>query len=60
MSMCVCSPSKKDVSAVVTGKEDGEYEVIVVEENNSSVLADPDAHSSGPPPLKVGRKPIVH
>ena len=58
--MCVCSPSKRHMSGVVSGKEDGEYEVIVVEENNSSVLADPDAHSSGPPPLKVGRKPIVY
>ena len=56
MSMCVCSPSKKDVSAVVAGKEDGEYEVTVVDENNLSILADSDAHSSEPPLLKVGRK----
>nr|CAD7455504.1 unnamed protein product [Timema tahoe] len=34
-------------------QEDGEYEVIVVDENNSSVLADHDIHSSGPPSLKV-------
>lgn len=40
-------------------QEDGEYEVIVVDENNSSILADPDAHSSGPPSLKVGRKLVV-
>nr|CAD7255917.1 unnamed protein product [Timema shepardi] len=33
-------------------QEDGEYEVIVVDENNSSVLADHDIHSSGPPSLK--------
>ncbi|XP_069686520.1 neurobeachin isoform X3 [Periplaneta americana] len=33
-------------------QEDGEYEVIVVDENNSSVLADHDTHSSGPPSLK--------
>ncbi|XP_071453109.1 neurobeachin isoform X4 [Hetaerina americana] len=32
--------------------DDGEYEVIVVDENNSSVLADNDAHSSGPPSIK--------
>ncbi|XP_047003519.1 neurobeachin [Schistocerca americana] len=32
--------------------DDGEYEVIVVDENNSSVLADHDTHSSGPPSLK--------
>lgn len=41
-------------------QEDGEYEVIVVDENNSSILADPDAHSSGPPSLKVGRKSVAH
>ncbi|PSN35707.1 hypothetical protein C0J52_10177 [Blattella germanica] len=35
-------------------QEDGEYEVIVVDENNSSVLADHDTHSSGPPSLKSG------
>nr|CAD7438081.1 unnamed protein product [Timema bartmani] len=34
-------------------QEDGEYEVIVVDENNSSVLADHDIHSSGPPSLKL-------
>jgi hypothetical protein len=33
-------------------QEDGEYEVIIVDENNSSILADPDTHSSGPPSLK--------
>ncbi|XP_046395262.1 neurobeachin isoform X2 [Ischnura elegans] len=32
--------------------DDGEYEVIVVDENNSSVLADNDAHSSGPTSIK--------
>ncbi|XP_052124935.1 neurobeachin isoform X3 [Frankliniella occidentalis] len=32
--------------------EDGEYDVIVVDENNSSVLADHDSHSSGPTSLK--------
>jgi hypothetical protein len=39
-------------------QEDGEYEVIIVDENNSSILADPDTHSSGPPSLKVGRKHV--
>lgn len=33
-------------------RNDGDYEVIVVDENNSSVLAD-DSHSSGPPSIKV-------
>lgn len=36
------------------GLVDGnDYEVIVVDENNSSVLADNDSHSSGPPSIKV-------
>ena len=38
---------------------DGECEVTVVGENNLSVLADPDAHSSGAPSLKAGRRPVV-
>jgi len=38
-------------------QEDGESEVIDVRENNLSILADPAAHSSGPPSLKVGRSP---
>ncbi|XP_063239810.1 neurobeachin isoform X3 [Bacillus rossius redtenbacheri] len=33
-------------------QDETEYEVMVVDENNSSVLADPDTHSSGPPSLK--------
>lgn len=33
-------------------RNDGDYEVIVVDENNSSALAD-DSHSSGPPSIKV-------
>ncbi|KAJ6638745.1 Protein distal antenna [Pseudolycoriella hygida] len=33
--------------------QDGDYEVIVVDENNSSVLADHDSHSSGPPSMKT-------
>ncbi|KAK3927685.1 Neurobeachin [Frankliniella fusca] len=36
--------------------EDGEYDVIVVDENNSSVLADHDSHSSGPTSLKANFK----
>ncbi|KAI8127766.1 Neurobeachin [Lucilia cuprina] len=31
---------------------DGDYEIIVVDENNPSVLADNDSHSSGPPSIK--------
>jgi len=50
MSMCVCSP------AVLRKMESKR---IVVDENNSFYLADPDAHYSGPPSLKVGRKPVV-
>uniref|UniRef100_A0A6M2E108 Putative lysosomal trafficking regulator lyst n=1 Tax=Xenopsylla cheopis TaxID=163159 RepID=A0A6M2E108_XENCH len=33
-------------------QEDGDYEVIVVDENNSSVLADQESHSSGPASIK--------
>lgn len=37
--------------------QDGnDYEVIVVDENNSSVLADNDSHSSGPPSIKVSER----
>uniref|UniRef100_A0A1B0D3F4 BEACH domain-containing protein n=1 Tax=Phlebotomus papatasi TaxID=29031 RepID=A0A1B0D3F4_PHLPP len=32
--------------------QDEDYEVIVVDENNSSVLADNESHSSGPPSIK--------
>ncbi|XP_034937724.1 neurobeachin isoform X3 [Chelonus insularis] len=35
-------------------QDDGEYEVIVVDENNSSILADHDVTSSGPPSTKGG------
>ncbi|XP_058126890.1 neurobeachin [Anopheles coustani] len=46
--------------AIVTGKlskgtqsmQEGDYEVIVVDENNSSVIADNDSHSSGPLSIK--------
>lgn len=31
---------------------DGDYEVIVVDDDNSAALAD-DSHSSGPPSIKV-------
>ncbi|XP_017878449.1 neurobeachin isoform X11 [Ceratina calcarata] len=33
-------------------QDDGEYEVIIVDENNSSILADHDVTSSGPPSTK--------
>lgn len=36
--------------------QDGDYEVIVVDENNSSVIADNDSHSSGPLSIKVSSK----
>ena len=37
--------------------QDGDYEVIVVDENNSSVLAENESHSSGPPSIKVNIPP---
>lgn len=39
-------------------QDDGEYEVIIVDENNSSILADHDVTSSGPPSTKVSDQPI--
>ncbi|XP_055684440.1 neurobeachin isoform X15 [Lutzomyia longipalpis] len=36
--------------------QDEDYEVIVVDENNSSVLADNESHSSGPPSIKAKRQ----
>ncbi|EDW72156.2 uncharacterized protein Dwil_GK10290 [Drosophila willistoni] len=33
--------------------QDSDYEIIVVDENNPSVLADNDSHSSGPPSIKT-------
>ncbi|XP_055390068.1 neurobeachin isoform X2 [Condylostylus longicornis] len=41
--------------AIINGSrtiQDGDYEIIVVDENNPSVLADNDSHSSGPPSIK--------
>lgn len=38
-------------------QDDGEYEVIIVDENNSSILADHDVTSSGPPSTKVSKHP---
>lgn len=32
---------------------DGDYEIIVVDENNAPVLADNELHSSGPASIKV-------
>lgn len=39
-------------------QDDGEYEVIIVDENNSSILADHDVTSSGPPSTKVSKHPL--
>lgn len=50
-SVCVCGGNNLGRNG---GLQDGnDYEVIVVDENNSSVLADNDSHSSGPPSIKV-------
>ncbi|CAD7090790.1 unnamed protein product [Hermetia illucens] len=38
--------------------QDGDYEIIVVDENNPSVLADNDSHSSGPPSIKIKRSSL--
>ncbi|XP_076546832.1 A kinase anchor protein rugose isoform X6 [Osmia lignaria lignaria] len=39
-------------------QDDGEYEVIIVDENNSSILADHDVTSSGPPSTKGGHSGV--
>ncbi|XP_031781588.1 neurobeachin isoform X6 [Nasonia vitripennis] len=39
-------------------QDDGEYEVIIVDENNSSILADHDVPSSGPPSTKGGHSGV--
>ncbi|XP_076767101.1 A kinase anchor protein rugose isoform X14 [Xylocopa sonorina] len=39
-------------------QDDGEYEVIIVDENNSSILADHDVASSGPPSTKGGHSGV--
>ncbi|XP_044012955.1 neurobeachin isoform X15 [Aphidius gifuensis] len=39
-------------------QDDGEYEVIIVDENNSSILADNDITSSGPPSTKGGHSGV--
>ncbi|XP_033238932.1 neurobeachin isoform X19 [Drosophila pseudoobscura] len=36
--------------------QDSDYEIIVVDENNPSVLADNDSHSSGPPSIKANNQ----
>lgn len=41
-------------------QDDGEYEVIIVDENNSSILADHDVSSSGPPSTKVSDQSVIH
>lgn len=40
--------------------QDGDYEVIVVDENNSSVLAENESHSSGPPSIKVNSPQFIY
>nr|XP_017035230.1 neurobeachin isoform X6 [Drosophila kikkawai] len=44
----------RNASAGTGGRQiqDSDYEIIVVDENNPSVLADNDSHSSGPPSIK--------
>lgn len=39
--------------------QDGDYEVIVVDEHNSSVLAENESHSSGPPSIKVNTLRLI-
>ncbi|XP_064555038.1 neurobeachin isoform X10 [Drosophila montana] len=39
--------------------QDSDYEIIVVDENNPSVLADNDSHSSGPPSIKSVDSDVV-
>lgn len=40
--------------------QDGDYEVIVVDENNSSGLAENESHSSGPPSIKVNSPQLTY
>ncbi|XP_065363338.1 neurobeachin isoform X3 [Calliphora vicina] len=46
------SPVMQRATAGGRTMQDGDYEIIVVDENNPSVLADNDSHSSGPPSIK--------
>ncbi|XP_036317579.1 neurobeachin-like, partial [Rhagoletis pomonella] len=46
------SPVMQRSAAGARTIQDGDYEIIVVDENNPSVLADNDSHSSGPPSIK--------
>ncbi|XP_067642070.1 neurobeachin isoform X13 [Eurosta solidaginis] len=46
------SPVMQRSAAGTRTIQDGDYEIIVVDENNPSVLADNDSHSSGPPSIK--------
>ncbi|XP_043660053.1 neurobeachin isoform X4 [Drosophila teissieri] len=39
--------------------QDSDYEIIVVDENNPSVLADNDSHSSGPPSIKANQTTTI-
>ncbi|XP_048262400.1 neurobeachin isoform X13 [Bombus terrestris] len=53
------SPSGSGGIMSQTGsQDDGEYEVIIVDENNSSILADHDVTSSGPPSTKGGHSGV--
>lgn len=46
-------PGSGGIMSQAGSQDDGEYEVIIVDENNSSILADHDVTSSGPPSTKV-------
>ncbi|XP_054730540.1 neurobeachin isoform X2 [Anastrepha obliqua] len=46
------SPVMQRSAAGARTIQDGDYEIIVVDESNPSVLADNDSHSSGPPSIK--------
>ncbi|XP_054087082.1 neurobeachin isoform X1 [Zeugodacus cucurbitae] len=49
------SPVMQRAAAGARTIQDGDYEIIVVDENNPSVLADNDSHSSGPPSIKSNK-----
>ncbi|XP_067642069.1 neurobeachin isoform X12 [Eurosta solidaginis] len=49
------SPVMQRSAAGTRTIQDGDYEIIVVDENNPSVLADNDSHSSGPPSIKSNK-----
>ncbi|XP_039226217.1 neurobeachin isoform X6 [Drosophila yakuba] len=51
----------RNASAGTGGRQiqDSDYEIIVVDENNPSVLADNDSHSSGPPSIKANQTTTI-